>query len=87
MSMDTLQKLRSEAFMLPTSTAGMAVSTIDGQDHWRRRSMNAMISPAMSLPVKVSMPSRPGVEITSSTKGPLPKRMLSTPQALHAEME
>jgi hypothetical protein len=33
-------------------------------------SRNSMIMPAMSLPVAVSMPSRPGVEFTSITTGP-----------------
>ena len=33
-------------------------------------SRNSMIMPAISLPVAVSIPSRPGVEFTSMTTGP-----------------
>ena len=44
--------------------------------------MNATIIPAMSLRVANSMPSRPGVELTSSTTGPRPERIRSTPATL-----
>ena len=41
-----------------------------------------MIFPDMFNPVAVSIPSKPGVELTSKTKGPLFEANISTPQTL-----
>src|SRR6056297_3838224 len=49
-------------------------------------SMKPMIMPATSLPVAVSMPSRPGEELTSITRGPWLERSRSTPATFRPMM-